>query len=144
MKIAISSIGPDLDSMIDPRFGRCQYFIFINPESLEFEAVQNISAQAGSGAGIGSAQLVADRGADTVITGNIGPNAAATLQAAGIKVFLGASGTIKDAIENYKAGKLTAASGPSVEAHAGMGGAPGRGRGMGQGRGMGKGRGRSN
>lgn len=138
MKIAISSLGPDLDSMVDSRFGRCQYFIFVNPESLEFEAVQNASAQAGSGAGIGSAQLVTDHGADAVITGNVGPNAAATLQAAGIKVFLGASGTVKEAIENYKTGKLVEASGPSVGAHAGMG------RGMGQGRGMGRGRGRNN
>jgi predicted Fe-Mo cluster-binding NifX family protein len=134
MKIAVSSVGPDLDSMIDPRFGRCQYFIFINSESLEFEAVQNTSAQASGGAGIGSAQLVVNYGAGIVITGDTGPNAAITLQAAGIKVFLGESGTVKDAIENYKAGKLTESSSPSVKAHVGMG----------QGRGMGRGRGRNN
>ena len=133
MKIAISSVGPNLESMVDPRFGRCQYFIFVNPESLEFEAIQNTSAQASGGAGISSGQLLADHGAEAVITGNIGPNAAATLQAAGIKVFLGASGAVREAVENYKTGKLSEASGPSVQAHAGMGG----GRGMGRGRGKG-------
>ncbi len=150
-KIAITSMGDNLNSQVDPRFGRCQFFIIVDPETMQFEAVPNPNLQAPSGAGIATAQMIAQKGVDTVITGNVGPNAYQTLSAAGIKVLTGASGTVKEVIENYKQGKLQSAAGPSVQAHFGMMGSgypqggfgmgPGMGRGMGRGRGMGPGMG---
>ena len=141
MKIAVTSTGGNLDSQIDPRFGRCQYFIIVNPETMEFEVVQNPNIQAGGGAGIATAQMIAQKGVNTVITGNVGPNAFQTLSAAGIKIIVGASGTVRDVIEKYKKGELKSTIGPSVGAHFGMGGGMGMGRGMGGGRGMGRGMG---
>jgi len=127
MKIAISSMGRDLDSQIDPRFGRCQYFILVDPETLAFEAVGNEGLMASGGAGVQAAQLVAQKGASALITGNLGPNAASALSASGIRVYLVPGGTIKDVIEGYRAGSLREASGATVPPHFGMGG----GRGMG-------------
>jgi len=75
---------------------------------------------AGGGAGIQSAQLVADKDAETVLTGNCGPNAFRTLAAAGIGVVIGATGTVREAVEAYKSGRLKATGGPNVESHAGM------------------------
>ena len=75
MKIAISSMGKDLDAQIDPRFGRYQYFILVYPETLAFEAVGNEGLMASGGAGGQAAQLVVQKGANTLITGNLGPNA---------------------------------------------------------------------
>jgi len=145
MKIAVTSMGKDLDSQIDPRFGRCQYFIIVDPESMQFEAVQNPNIGAGSGAGIATAQMIAQRGVDTIITGNVGPNAFQTLSAAGIKIITGVTGTVRNAIERYKKGELSSTSGPTVGAHFGMGGGfsggPGGGFGMGMRRGMGRGMG---
>lgn len=146
MKLAITSTGENLESQVDPRFGRCQYFIIVELENMQFEAVQNPNIQAGSGAGIATAQMIAQKGAEVVVTGNIGPNAYQTLSAGGVKVVVGASGTVKQAIEQYKQGKLQLTSGPSVGAHSGMGGSsyqgrPGAGPGMGAGRGMGRGMG---
>jgi predicted Fe-Mo cluster-binding NifX family protein len=62
MRIAISASGSTLDAEVDPRFGRCQYFIIANPETMEFEAVDNSSAMAAGGAGISAAQMIADKG----------------------------------------------------------------------------------
>jgi predicted Fe-Mo cluster-binding NifX family protein len=139
MKIAISSSGDNLDSMLDPRFGRCQYFMFVDPESMEFDSVPNESQNAMGGAGIQAAQNVANNKAEVLLTGNIGPNAFETLNAAGVKVYTGLAGTIKDVVERFKNGDLKETVQPNVGSHAGMGG--GRGAGAGAGAGMGGGRG---
>ena len=127
MKIAISSSGKNLDSQIDLRFGRCQYFISVDPETMEFEAFENSGLMASGGAGVQAAQLIAQKGASVVITGNLGPNAASALSAAGIKVHLVPGGTVGEVTAAFKAGKLQEVSGPTVSPHFGMGG----GRGMG-------------
>jgi len=120
MKIAVTASGPDLDSQIDPRFGRCRYFLFVETEDLTCEAVENPNTSAGGGAGVQSAQLVADKGAGAVLTGNCGPNAYRTLEAAGIKVIIGISGIVRDAVEKFKAGEFSAARQPNVERHFGI------------------------
>ena len=127
MKIAISSTGKDLDAQIDPRFGRCQYFIFVDPETLSFETVGNEGLMASGGAGIQAAQLVVQKGANALITGNLGPNAASALSAGGIKVYLVTGGTVREVLSWYQSGALREVSGPTVPSHSGMGG----GRGMG-------------
>jgi predicted Fe-Mo cluster-binding NifX family protein len=150
VKIAVSSMGQGLDAEIDPRFGRCQYFVIVDSETMELDAVENPNVMASGGAGIQSAQLVADKGAEVVVTGNCGPNAFQTLQAAGISVCVGIAGTVGQAVEQYKRGKLTPVSGPSVGdkfgvsgGGAGMGGGQAAGGGQptsgGAGRGMGGG-----
>jgi len=139
MKIAVSATGPSLDTEVDPRFGRCAYFAVGDPDTMEFEFVENTSVMSGSGAGISSAQNIAGMGAQAVLTGNCGPNAYQTLSAAGVQVITGVSGTVKEAVEGYKAGKFKATSGPTTSAHSGMGGGMSMGGGMGMGRGMGMG-----
>ena len=120
MKICITSEGDNLGSKVDPRFGRCQYFIIVDTDTLQFEAIGNPNLDSMGGAGIQSAQLVASKQAKAVLTGNVGPNAFSTLQAAGIEVCTGVSGTIKEAVENYKKGEFKKVSGPSVSSHFGM------------------------
>jgi predicted Fe-Mo cluster-binding NifX family protein len=130
MKIAISAMGTTLDTEIGPRFGRCQYFIIVDPETMQFEALENSSAMAGGGAGISTAQTIAGKGIEAVLTGNCGPNAYQVLSAAGVKVFTGVVGKVQDAIEGYKLGKFKTSSQPNVAGHFGMGRGMGRGRGM--------------
>jgi predicted Fe-Mo cluster-binding NifX family protein len=122
MKIAVTATGPSLTAATDPRFGRCAYFMVVETDDMTFEAVENANSALGGGAGIQSAQLMAQKGAKAVLTGNCGPNAHQTLSAAGIEVFVGSSGTVSDAIARYKSGQLCAASVPNVESHSGMGG----------------------
>ncbi len=145
MRIAISSTGPDLDAQVDERFGRCPCFVLVDPVNEEFEVLDNQAAMMSGGAGIQAAQMVANSGVDAVITGNLGPNAADTLAAAGVKTYLGATGTVREVLQQYKAGNLQESSGPTVENHfgtGGMGGGAGAGSrvGRGSGRGMGGGR----
>jgi predicted Fe-Mo cluster-binding NifX family protein len=120
MEICVTSRGDNLDSEVDPRFGRCDYFLFLDSETLEFEAVENSFSQAGGGAGIQSGQLMSSKGVKTVLTGNVGPNAFQTLTGAGIGIFTGASGTAREALKSYKEGKMAATKGPSVDSHSNM------------------------
>ena len=120
MKICVTSEGKTLDSNVDLRFGRCQYFIIVDTDSLEFEALENPNIDTMGGAGIQSAQLVASKQVTAVLTGNVGPNAFQTLQAAGVEIFIGASGTVKEAIERYKKGEFKAVKSANVGSKFGM------------------------
>ena len=120
MKIAITSSGKTLDSKVDPRFGRAAYFAIIDTETMDFSAIENESAAAAGGAGISSAKVVIDAGAEVVLTGNCGPNAERTLSAANVKLYIGATGTVAEAVELFKSGKLTEAAGPNVQPRFGM------------------------
>ena len=120
MKIGVSSTGENLDANVDQRFGRCKYFLIVDTESMKFEVLSNENAMTSGGAGIQSAQTIAKTGAEAVVTGNVGPNAFQTLSAAGIKIFTGASGTIKESIEKYKKGELKETETHSVGSHSGV------------------------
>ena len=123
MKVCVTSSGQSLEDTIDPRFGRCQYFIMVDAESMQFEAIQNPAISAGGGAGIQAGQLVANKGVEVVLTGNVGPNAFNTLQAAGLKIVVGLSGiTVRQAVEGFKSGQCQYIGGPSVDAHYGTSG----------------------
>jgi len=121
MKIAISASGPDLEAQVDPRFGRCRYFIVIDSDTAQFESVENDAASSSGGAGISTAQMISGKGIGTVLTGNCGPNAFQVLSAAGITVITGVSGKIKNAIEGYKSGMYQTTSEPNVTNHFGVG-----------------------
>jgi predicted Fe-Mo cluster-binding NifX family protein len=127
MRICVSASANSLDASVDPRFGRCPYFIIVDSETLQFEAVPNPASGAVGGAGIQAAQIIASKGAKVVITGNVGPNAFQALSAAGIKIITGAYGTVREVVEKYRRGELKETSSPTVGGHFGMGMGGGRG-----------------
>ena len=143
MKIAVSSTGQTLDSAVEARFGRCPYFLIVNPATLEFEAIANTNAELGGGAGIQSAELIAEKGASVVLTGSCGPNALQVFEKTGMKVVTGVAGPVSQVVQQFTAGSLKTASSaqnsPSLSGTTGRGvGGGGRGIGGG-GRGMGGG-----
>jgi predicted Fe-Mo cluster-binding NifX family protein len=121
----VTSTGPSLNAPLDPRFGRCSCFVFVETDDLSFEAVDNANSSRGGGAGIQSARLVAEKGAEVVLTGSCGPNAHQTLTAAGIGVVVGCSGTVSDVVEQFESGALRTADAPNVTSHSGMATGPG-------------------
>ena len=121
MKIAVSASQPNMDAEIDQRFGRCSYFLVVDPETLEYETIDNNSASSASGAGISTAQMIVNKGVTTVLTGNCGPNAYKVLADAGIKIITGVEGKIAKAIEEYRNGGYLATEKPSVGEHFGKG-----------------------
>ena len=139
MKVAVTSNGADLNAPASPVFGRCSTYVFVDTETMQFEAVPNPAISASGGAGIQAAQFIIEQGAQAVLTGNVGPNAFNVFQAAGVPIYLLGGGTVREAVEAYKSGQLRSVGGANVQAHAGMG--IGGGRGMGRGMGMGGGRG---
>jgi len=142
MKVAVSSIGKDLDAQISSIFGRCVYLLFVDSESLEFEAQPNPAVGASGGAGIQAAQFIVDHGAEALLTGNVGPNAMQVLQAANVPVYPVWAGTVRQAVEAFGQGQIqqvTAATtntntgkAPTIEPTTPAG--TSLGRGMGQGR----------
>lgn len=118
MKIAISATGTDLQAQVDGRFGRCQHFIIYDTEAKTFEAITNEAQFASGGAGIQAGQTVQKSGAQVVLTGNVGPNAIRTL--GNIKVCVGVSGTVSEAIRKYEAGEYQPTEEASVKTKFGM------------------------
>jgi predicted Fe-Mo cluster-binding NifX family protein len=140
MRIVVTASGTHLDAPISPIFGRCPIYLFVDTETLAYEAVENPAISASAGAGIQAAQFVVEHGARALLTGNIGPNAANVLQAADVPVYQIFEGTVQQAVEMFRQGRLNPIGGANVPSHSGMRG--GRGMGMGRGVGMGRGRGR--
>lgn len=105
MKIAISATGKDLSSAVDPRFGRAAYLLIVDPDTKAIvEAIDNQAAgEAAQGAGIKAAGIIADAGAEAVLTGIVGPKAAAVCEKAGIDILNGIEGTVAEAIEQFLA-----------------------------------------
>ena len=118
MKIVITAQGTEMSSQIDSRFGRAQYFLLFDSNLDELTAcVRNEQVNAAQGAGVQAAQNVLSLGAEALITGNIGPKAFAALQAGGVVICIGASGTVSEALEQFKAGELEAVAQANVKGH---------------------------
>jgi predicted Fe-Mo cluster-binding NifX family protein len=118
MKIIVTASGETLDSPVDPRFGRAEAFILFDDETGDFEALNNsTNRDLAQGAGIQAAALASKVDAKCVITGHCGPKAFRALEAAGVEVFVGAKGTIREALDRFKAGELESASEPNAEGH---------------------------
>ena len=103
---------------MDKRFGRAAHILIVDPETLEFEALDNSeNINAFKGAGINAAVMVSSKGAEVLITGYCGPNAFKTLQAAKIKVSNDARGTVRETLNAYAAGDCQFIDGANVEGH---------------------------
>jgi len=118
MKVAVSAQGPSLDSPVDPRFGRARHFLLIDTETGQFTAHDNgQNLNAAQGAGIQTAQMVARLGATAVLTGHVGPKAFTALQAGKIAVHPGATGTVRQVLEEFRSGRLQPATKANVDGH---------------------------
>ncbi len=148
MKIAVSSQDSSLDSLVDPRFGRTSGFVLYDTETGHTSLLNNSNQQGlAQGAGIQTAQMITDAGADILITGQIGPKAMQALSQTNIKIFACSGGTVNEAIQAFQANRLqpiapdSTGQTPGTAGGRGMGGGGGGlGRGPSQGgRGMGGG-----
>ncbi len=118
MMIAVTSQGKDLTSPVDPRFGRAKYFIVVNTQTGEFSVQDNnVNVQLAQGAGIQAGQAVVNLGGEAVITGNVGPKAFNVLKAGNVQIITGVAGTVQQAIDDYKQGKLRPVDQATVEGH---------------------------
>ena len=118
MKIAVSAKSNNLDSQIDPRFGRAPYILIVDTQSLEYEAVDNsANRDALKGAGIQAAAAVSRKGAEVLLTGYCGPKAFQALDAAGIQVAGDVSGTVKNAVKDFSEGRISFTETANADAH---------------------------
>ena len=126
VRLLVTANGKNLDAPTSPIFGRCPTYIVVDPGSMDCEVMDNPAVSAGGGAGIQAAQFIVDRGVNAVVTGNVGPNAFGVLQSAHVPVYLCGEGTVRQAVEAFKAGQLSAVDGASTPSHSGMGRGMGR------------------
>jgi predicted Fe-Mo cluster-binding NifX family protein len=118
MKVVVTAQGKELSSEVDPRFGRAKWLLLVDTETEVAGAYDNtVNLNIAQGAGIQTGQNVASLGAEAVITGNVGPNAFKTLNAANVKVYLCKATTVQNAIESFKAGELNEVQQANVEGH---------------------------
>jgi predicted Fe-Mo cluster-binding NifX family protein len=102
MKVAVTSQGATLSSELDPRFGRAKWFLIVDTDTGEYQAVDNSDGvNAASGAGVASGQRIVDAGAEAVITGHCGPNAERILTQAGIRIVERTGGTVEEAVQSF-------------------------------------------
>jgi predicted Fe-Mo cluster-binding NifX family protein len=106
LKIAVSADGPDLNAKVGSRFGTSKYFIIVDRDTMDFEAVANPGASTYQGSGVQAVVLVISKKVDTVLTGYCSPTAIGHLTANGIHVFAGVVGTVGEVVQMYKKGKL--------------------------------------
>ena len=141
MRVAISSLGNNLDAQISSIFGRCAYLLLADTETMDFQAYANPAVGASGGAGIQAAQFAIEKGAEAVLTGNVGPNAMEAFQAANVRVYPVWSGTAWQAVEAFSQGRLRPATAATTATNTGRLATPGPipTGGAGLGRGMGKG-----
>ena len=114
MRVAITSKGKTIDSEIESRFSRSPFFVIVNTETGHLKAFENPGASAMDAACVGAVKFLVDRAVKAVITGNVGHNAFVTIQDTPIRIYLGATGTVREALENFKKRKLSRAKEPSV------------------------------
>lgn len=119
MKIGIPATGETVTAEVDPRFGRCKWFVIVDTDTMEDYAVSNTGGKAGEGAGIQAAQTLANEGVQAVIGDNFGPNAFMTLKYADIKVYNG-KGVVSQVVEQFKKGELQELVGSNVPKKAGQ------------------------
>ena len=119
MIVCITSTGDSINSELDPRFGRCGYFTLYETDTNDVEIIENEAVRSGGGAGISSGQLMVEKNVKAIITGNVGPNAMSVLSAAGLEIYKGSKGSVRENYEGFKAGKLERIT-TTVEAHSGM------------------------
>jgi predicted Fe-Mo cluster-binding NifX family protein len=120
MKICISACGKDPDSEVDPQFGRCNYFVIIDPDIGSVTAIKNPGSEASGGAGIRAAEAIVGLGIDILLTGSVGPNAFSILSESGIETYSGIKGTVSFALREYQSGKLALLEIPNASTHVGM------------------------
>jgi predicted Fe-Mo cluster-binding NifX family protein len=114
MKIVLTTVSPNLETDVDPRFGRAANLLVIETDTLEWKAESNPGASSSGGAGILAAQIVADQHVQAAISGDFGPHAFEALQAAGISMYIyGDCQNAFQAIERFKAGQLQQVGGPT-------------------------------
>jgi predicted Fe-Mo cluster-binding NifX family protein len=118
MKIAVTSMGTDLDAELDPRFGRAQYVLILDSDGTVLEVIDNsANRNAMRGAGIQAGKMIADRKVEVLITGHCGPNAFRTLQAAGVKIGTEQGGTVREALDRFNREEISFAESADVEGH---------------------------
>lgn len=105
MKIGVSAKGGSMEAEVEPRFGRCAYFLIVDSETMRFEAFSNPAMELAGGAGPRTVQEFAQRGAEVILTGQVGPKAQQALEASGLEVVTGVSGKVRAAVEKYMANR---------------------------------------
>ncbi len=118
MKLAFTSTGENLESLLDPSFGRAKNFLVYDLQTQEFNIISNQqNLAAAQGAGIQAAQTIVAADIAALITGHCGPKAFRVLEAVGIKVFNTNAPTVADALKRYLAGELVSADSANIESH---------------------------
>ncbi|MGQ9631289.1 MAG: NifB/NifX family molybdenum-iron cluster-binding protein [bacterium] len=109
MKVCVPTMGNrGLDELVSQHFGRGETFTFVDTETGTVRVIDN-TGEHHSGA-LTPAQIIAQEGAEVVLCSGLGRRAIGIFEENGIEVFIGAGGTVRDAISAWKSGSLEEAT----------------------------------
>ena len=114
MKICLTATKNNLEAQIDSRFGRCNYFIFIDSEKNQIKSIKNDVSEVTEDAGVLAAQIIAKKLIKYVITGNVSSRAMQALKTSGIEVYIVRDISVNNALEKFRKGELSKADSPTV------------------------------
>ena len=107
-----------LDSPIDARFGRAAGFLLVDCETQAVDFLPNQqNLNAAQGAGIQAAQQVVNAGAGALFAGHCGPKAFGVLSAGKVAIYVNAAGTVREMLDAYRSGTISAALTADVAGH---------------------------
>jgi predicted Fe-Mo cluster-binding NifX family protein len=118
VKVAVTSRGAETSSPIDPHFGRAHYFLVVDTDSGQVTVYSNRQRRrTPHTAGMQAAGTLIALGIEAALSSHIGPKAFATFYAAGVEVYRIDAGTVGEAFERFKAGKLQRLRKPNAPEH---------------------------
>lgn len=121
MKVAITSKGRTLDSEVETRCSRSPFFVLVDTKTGGLNALKNPGASAKDAACVEAVRFLVGEGVQIVLTGNVGHNALITMQDTNIRIYLGATGRVRETLEKFDKRKLRRAREPSVGFQHGLG-----------------------
>lgn len=109
MKICVPSMGKTgLEDQVGQHFGKVLNYIMYDTESSEVSVIPNTSEHNG-GVGL-PPELMSQKGVNVMLCGGLGTKAVAMFEQYGIEVYVGAQGTIWDALKAWETGRLQKAT----------------------------------
>lgn len=103
--------GNGIKGKVSQHLGKTPYFVLIKYEKDKIEDFQVLESKGKHmGGQITPGEFIASSGAQTLLCGNLGHKAIQMIQKAGIDIYVGASGKVIEAVQDWSEGKLKEAS----------------------------------
>ena len=109
MKICVPTMGENgLNNLVGQHFGRVPTYTIVDLDTDNVKVIPNTSHHMGGQ--VDPPEIMAREGVNVMICQGLGRRAITMFEEFGIEVYIGASGTVRDAVTAFKQGRLQKAN----------------------------------